>query len=92
MNFHALAPRKYKKSVVSGIVYRISNACSTWNNFDTGLKKLKKLLENNQYPSSFYEPIIEKTPNKIIKNGDNPLETENESTEQEPETRTIFIQ
>ena len=92
MNFHALAPRKYKKSVVSGIVYRIFNACSTWNNFDTGLKKAKKLLENNQYPPSFYEPIIEKTLNKIIKNGDNPSETENESTEQELETRTIFIQ
>ena len=29
MNYHALAPRKYKKSVVSGIVHRIFNACSS---------------------------------------------------------------
>jgi len=33
MNFHALAPIKYKRSVVSGMVHRIFQACSTWKNF-----------------------------------------------------------
>ena len=28
LNFHALAPRRYKKSVVSGFVHRIVRACS----------------------------------------------------------------
>ena len=32
MNFHALAPIKYKRSVVSRIIYRIHCACSTWKN------------------------------------------------------------
>ena len=30
MNFHALAPKRYKRSVVSGFVYRIHRACSSW--------------------------------------------------------------
>ena len=29
MNYHALAPRKYKRSVVSGFVHRIYRACSS---------------------------------------------------------------
>ena len=60
MNFHALAPRKCKKSVVSGFFYRIYRACSTWKCFHQGLEKTKKILRNNQYPPSFYEPIITK--------------------------------
>jgi len=32
MNYHALAPRTYKQSVVVGFVYRIYRACSTWEN------------------------------------------------------------
>ena len=92
MNYHSLAPRNYKKSVVSGIVYRVFNACSNWSNFDAGLKKAKKILENNQYPPSFYNAIIEKALNNIIKKEDKLSETENENKEQEPETRMIFIQ
>ena len=38
MNFHALAPRKCKKSVVSGFFYRIYRACSTWKCFHQGLE------------------------------------------------------
>ena len=66
MNFHALAPKKYKKSVVSGMVYRIYNACSSWKNFHNSLEKGKKLLQNNQYPKSFSDPIIQKTLEKIV--------------------------
>ena len=33
MNYHALAPKRYKHSVVSGFVYRIYRACSSWQNF-----------------------------------------------------------
>ena len=35
MNYHALAPKRYKRSVVSGFVYRIHRACSTTENFQT---------------------------------------------------------
>ena len=66
MNFHSLAPKRYKYSVVSGFVPRIHRACSSWKHFHESLEKAKKILEQNQYPSSFYEPIIKKTLDLII--------------------------
>ena len=66
LNFHAMAPRRYKRSIVKGFLHRIYNACSNWDNFDVSLEKAKKILENNQYPKSFYEPIINDTLKGII--------------------------
>ena len=66
MNYHSLAPKKYKRSVVAGFVYRIHRACSTWLNFSDSLCKAKRVLERNQYPPDFYEPIIESAINKIM--------------------------
>ena len=51
MNYHALAPKRYKRSVVSGFVHRIFRACSTWNLFHESLEKAKKILERNQFPA-----------------------------------------
>ena len=70
MNFHALAPKRYKRGVVNGFVHRIYRACSTWVNFDSSLKRAKSLLERNQYPADFYEPIIEKVIEKLVKPND----------------------
>ena len=61
LNFHALSPMKYKRSVVISFIYRIYRSCSTWTNFHTGLTDAINILENNQYPSEFYMPIINKT-------------------------------
>ena len=47
------------------MIYRFYYACSTWKNFHDSLTRAKKILENNQYPPSFYYPIIERTLNKI---------------------------
>ena len=66
MNYHALAPRKYKQSVVAGFVHRIYRACSTWENFHVSLLKAKCILEQNQYPPDFYEPVIQRALDKII--------------------------
>ena len=66
MNFHALAPKRYKRSVVSGFVHRIYRSCSEWKAFHESLEKAKKVLDNNQYPSAFYEPIIHDTLTKIV--------------------------
>lgn len=88
MNFHALAPTKYKKSVVSGMVHRIYHACSTWQNFHDSLTKAKSILENNQYPPSFYDPIIERTLNKIRE----PKVTLEEEVEEDTKTKLIFLQ
>ena len=94
MNFHAVAPKRYKRSVVSGFVHRIHRSCSNWGNFHTSLEKAKKVLENNQYPPAFYNPIIEETITRLI----NPEEEEEkkrardvdkESTQQK---KMIFIQ
>ena len=61
MNYHALAPERYKRSVVSGIVHRILRACSSWKAVHKSLIKVIQILENNQYPPCFYDPIIERT-------------------------------
>ncbi len=66
MNYHALAPKKYKRSVVSGFGYRIYRACTSWELFHSSLEKAKQVLERNQYPPNFYDPIIKDTINKII--------------------------
>merc|ERR1712115_323451 len=39
LNFHALAPNKYKKSVVSSFLHRIYRASSTWETFHNGLSE-----------------------------------------------------
>ena len=77
MNFHALAPKCYKRSVVEGLVYRIHRACSHWKYFDESLSKGKSILEQNQYPPQFYDPIIKNTISKIL----NPQKIVNVSNE-----------
>ena len=58
MTYHALAPKWYKHSVVSGFAYQIYCACSSRQNFHDSLKKAKRILEKNQYPPSLYDPSI----------------------------------
>ena len=52
--------------MVAGFVYRIHRACSTWKNFHVSLEKAKCILELNQYPPDFYEPVIQKALEKIV--------------------------
>ena len=65
MNFHAMSPKRYKRSVVSGFVHRIYRACSTWEEFHVSIEKAKAVLEKNQYPPQFYAPILNETLAKI---------------------------
>ena len=65
MNFHALAPKRYRRTVVSGFVYQYW-ACSTWKNFHQSLQTAKEILEKNQYHPSFYDSTIEETITKIL--------------------------
>ena len=89
MNFHAFAPQKYKRAVIIGFIHRIYRACSTWSYFDESLKKAKLVLENNQYPPSFYEPIIAKTLKIVESNGEKTSEKEKE---EEKEVKLMFVQ
>ena len=66
INYHALAPIKYKQSVISGMVHRIYRSCSDWKNIHDSLEIAKNILIRNQYPYKFFEPIINKTLTKII--------------------------
>ena len=58
LNYHAVAPRRYKRAVVQGFVHRIARACSSWENFHESLCRAKTVLEQNQYSPQFFEPII----------------------------------
>ena len=66
MSYHALAPKRYKRLVVSGFVHRIHRACSTGQHFHESLEKAKCILERNQYPPTFYESIVKESLDRII--------------------------
>ena len=91
MNFHALAPMRYKRSVVSGLVHRIHHSCSTWKLFHNSLQKAKKILENNQYPKTFYEPIISRTITRIIENHKKPSENAEKEEENNEDLKMICV-
>ena len=67
LNYHALAPKRYKRSVVSGFIHRIYRACSSWQYIHESIEKAKRILELNQYPPTFYDPIIRETLENIIR-------------------------
>ena len=66
MNSHALVPKCYERSVVECFVHRVYRACSSWENFHDSVKKVKMILQRNQYPQHFYDPIISKTTEKLV--------------------------
>ena len=90
MNFYAMAPVRYKRSVVSGLIHRIFRSCSNWINFHEILNKGKTLLENNQYPKSFYDPIISNTLTKILEKTES-ADARDKEKEEEEETKMIFL-
>ena len=72
-----------KTTVVQSFVHRIHRSCSSRENVLSSLERAKEVLDKNQYPSSFYDPIITKTLQKIdapiveqepIQNQDSPTE------------------
>lgn len=87
MNFHALAPLKYKRSVVVGMIHRISRACSTQENRTESLERARNILIRNQYPKKFIESIISDTLKRI----DNPVE-EQEKEDEEEDPKKLFVE
>ena len=86
MNFYAQAPMKYKRSLVIGLVHRIYRCCSSWKYFHESIAKAKMLLKKNQYPETFYEPIIKKTLTNIV------MKKEKTVEEEEKEMKLIFVE
>ena len=47
LNFHAMAPKRYRRSLIQSFVYQIYRACSSWKKFHESLIKAKDILERN---------------------------------------------
>ena len=92
MNYHALAPKWYKHSGISGFVYRIYCAYSSWQNFHDSLGKAKCILEKNQYPPSFYDRIIKQTLDSIIGEVKHPTEKSSIQSNTRSGKVALFIQ
>ena len=94
MNYHSMAPKRYKRSVVSGFVYRIFRACSCWANFHISLERAKKMLERNQYPPAFYNPIIDETISNIVNKSTKPNVgvTDDRPEEESVPKALVFVQ
>eukprot|EP00111_Clytia_hemisphaerica_P015622 TCONS_00046106-protein len=88
MNYYALSPMRYKRSNVIGLVHRIYRSCSTRENFLTSLQRARVLLIKNQYPKSFFEPLIQKTIRKI----DHPEEKESEDEVDRVEKMKVYVE
>ena len=84
MNFHTVAPRKYKRAVVQGFVHRIARACSSWDTFHDSMCRAKQVLERNQYPPEFYDPIIMSTIEKFHTQ----ITNEQNGNQADPESKT----
>ena len=85
MNYHALAPNKYKRGMIIGMIHRIYRACSHWNYITESINKAKIMLKCNQYPDDYVEDIISKTLSKIIG------QEEKKEEEKEKEELYFFI-
>ena len=93
MNFHALAPKKYKRSVIQGLVYRIFRASSHWCYVHEGLTRAKEILERNQYPPQCYDSIFKEKLEKIIVGKENVnVNMESEDTPEKQSKVSVFLQ
>ena len=94
INFHALAPKRYKRSAVEGFVHRVHRACSSWENFHDSMEKVKMTLQRNQYPPNFYDPIISNTIDKLLPPKENQKDQIKDVTSQKSNTvkQNAFIE
>ena len=86
LSYHACAPQRYKRNTIQGMVHRIHNACSTWQKFHDGLTRAKDIWEANQYPPSFFNPLVRHTLEKILREevpSAEPSETKNKKDKNE---------
>ena len=75
-------------------MYRIHKCCSDWKAFHTSIEKAKVILEQNQYPPTFYEPIIRESLQNILIGKDNDKQPSGETDTSAPPTEKhmIFVQ
>ena len=91
MSFYAVAPTRYKRNIVEGMIHRISNATSNWLNFFEGLEKAKSIWEANQYPPDFYEPIVKSVVEKLVSGGPSGSPPQSNQVEETRTKRSVLI-
>ena len=57
-NFHGFIPLAYKRSLVSCLLHRIFNLCSTYENFHAQLEVVRKLFNLNGFPSHMFDHLV----------------------------------
>ena len=60
LNFHSASPMSFKRSLVIGFVSRIFNLTSDYYRLHHAIGDLRSVLQKNQYPTEFFDPIIRK--------------------------------
>ena len=56
--FHSFIPLAYKRSLVSCLLPRIFNLCSSHENFHAQLEVVRKLLNVNGFPSHMFDHLV----------------------------------
>ena len=91
INFHALAPNKFKRSMIVGMVHRIYKACSHWQYITESLTKAKAMLKANQYPEEYIEKTISETLTNIIQKQNKEHDQNEEKIEEEKKEDILFF-
>ncbi len=57
-DFSSLAPDKYKKNLISVLLYRAFHICSTYKTFHDEIIRIKEILSKNKFPRALVDRII----------------------------------
>ena len=57
-NFHSFTPLTYKRCLVSGLLHRIFNICSSYESFHIQLEVARKLFNLNGFPTHMFDRIV----------------------------------
>ena len=57
-NFNSFIPFAYKQNLVSCLIHRIFNLCSSYENFHKQLEVVRKLFNSNGFPSHMFDRIV----------------------------------
>ena len=79
LNFSDVCPTQWKKTLITGLLYRIFTVVKTWNSFHDEVKELQKILLCNNYPSRFIEKQVGEFLNKKIAPNNNDVKNKDEN-------------
>ena len=66
INFHSFIPLAYKRPLVSCLLHRIFNLCSSYENFHAQLEDVRKLLNQNSFHSHMFHHLVGRFLNNIF--------------------------